>query len=51
MPGWLHQFLGKVAVHPGNGVIQLTISKFLRNPPSSCAAARHPLAFEKLEYC
>jgi hypothetical protein len=49
--GWLHQFPGKLAVHPGVGVTQLTIySKFLRNPPSSCAA-RHPPAFEQLEYC
>ena len=48
--GWLHQFPGKLAVHPGVCVTQLTISKFLRNPPSSCAA-RQPPAFEQLEYC
>ena len=48
--GWLHQFLGKLAVHPGVGVAQLTISKFLRNPRGGCAA-RHPPTFEQLEYC
>jgi hypothetical protein len=48
--GWLHRFHGKLAVHPGVGVAQLTINKFLQNPPSSCAA-RHPPAFEQLEYC
>ena len=48
--GWLHQFPGKLAVHPSVGATQLTISKSLRNPPSSCAA-RHPPAFEQLEYC
>jgi hypothetical protein len=50
--GWLHQFPGKLAVHPGVGVAQLSItcSKFLRNPPS-CCAARKPPAFEQLEYC
>jgi hypothetical protein len=48
--GWLHQFPGKLAVHLGVDVTQLTISKFLRNPPSSCVA-RHPTAFEQLEYC
>ena len=48
--GWLHQFHEKLAVHPGVDVTQLTISKFLRNPPSSCAA-RQPPAFEQLEYC
>jgi hypothetical protein len=48
--GWVHQFPGKLAVHPGFGATQLTISKSLRNPPSSCAA-RHPPAFEQLEYC
>ena len=48
--GWLHQFPGKLDVHPGVDVTQLTISKFLRNPPSSCAAW-HPPAFEQLEYC
>jgi hypothetical protein len=56
--GWLKRFPGKLAVHPGVGATrgaltsatQLTISKFLRNPPSSCAA-RQPPAFEQLEYC
>jgi hypothetical protein len=48
--GWLHEFLGKLAVHPGVGATQLTISKFLRNAPSS-SAVRHPHAFEQLEYC
>jgi hypothetical protein len=48
--GWLHQFTGKLAVHPGVGATQLTINTSLRNPPSSCAA-RHPPAFEQLEYC
>jgi hypothetical protein len=48
--GWLHRFPGKLAVHPGVGVAQLTIRKFLENPPSSWAA-RHPPAFEQLEYC
>jgi hypothetical protein len=43
--GWLHQFHGKLVVHSGVGVTQLTISKFLRNPPRSCGA-RHPPAFE-----
>ena len=55
---WLDQFPGKLAVHPmvhpgmhpGVGVAQLTISKFVRNPPSSCPA-RHPPAFGQLEYC
>ena len=47
---WLDQFSGKLAIHPGVGVAQLTISKFLRNPPSSCPA-RHPPAFGQLEYC
>jgi hypothetical protein len=47
---WLDQYPGKLAVHPGVGVAQLTISKFLQNPPSSCAA-RHPPAFEQLEQC
>ena len=37
-------------VHPGVVATQLTISKFLWNPPSSCAA-RQPPAFEQLEYC
>jgi hypothetical protein len=52
--GRLHQFPGNLAVHPGVGVTQLTISKFLRNPPSmppSSCAAQHPPAFEQLEYC
>ena len=48
--GWLYQFPGKLAVHPSIGVTQLTISKFPRNPPSSCAP-RPPPAFEQLEYC
>ena len=48
--GWLYQFPGKLAVNPGVGATQLTISKSLRNPPSSCAA-RQPPAFEQLEYC
>ena len=48
--GWLYRFPRKLAVHPGVGATQLTISKSLRNPPSSCAA-RHPPAFEQLEYC
>jgi hypothetical protein len=50
--GWLHQFPGKLAVHAhtGVGVNQLTISKFLRNPPSSCTAQHQP-AFEQLEDC
>jgi hypothetical protein len=39
----------KLAVHPGVGVAQQTISKFLRNPLSN-GAAWHPLAFEQLEY-
>ena len=47
---WLHRFPGKLAVHPGVGVAQLTISKFLRNPRGSCAAPQPP-AFEQLEYC
>ena len=47
--GWLYQFPWKLAVHPGVGVAQLTISKSLRNPPGSCAA-QHPPAFEQLEY-
>jgi hypothetical protein len=47
--GWLYQFPGELAVHPGVGATQLTISKSLRNPPSSCAA-RHPPAYEQLEY-
>jgi hypothetical protein len=46
---WLHQFPRKLAVYPGVGIAQLTISKFSWNPPSSCAA-RHPPAFEQLEY-
>ena len=48
--GWLHQFPGKLAGHPGVGVTQLMISKFPRNPPSSCAAQQPP-ACEQLEYC
>jgi hypothetical protein len=48
--GWLHQFSGKLIVHSGVDVTQLTISKFLRNPPSICAAWQPP-AFEQLEYC
>jgi hypothetical protein len=47
--GWLHGFPGKLAVHPGVGVTQLTISKFPRNAPSS-SAVQHPPAFEQLEY-
>jgi hypothetical protein len=39
-----------IPVHPGVGATQLTISKSLRGPPSSCAA-RQPPAFEQLEYC
>jgi hypothetical protein len=46
----MHQLHGKLAVHPGVDVTKLTISEFLRNPPSSFAA-RQPLAFEQLEYC
>jgi hypothetical protein len=34
----LDRFPGKLALHPGVGATKLTISKFLRNPPSSCAA-------------
>jgi hypothetical protein len=43
----------KLAVHSGVavGVTQLTISKFLWNPPSTpSTAARHPPDFEQLEY-
>ena len=47
--GWLHGFPGKLAVHPGVGVTQLTISKFLRNAHSS-SAVQPPAAFEQLEY-
>ena len=47
---WLYQFHRKLALHLGVGVAQLTISKFLRNPRGSFAA-RHPPAFEQLEYC
>jgi hypothetical protein len=50
---WLHQFPGKLTVDPGVSVTQLMISKFLlsivRNSPTSFAA-RHPPAFEQLEY-
>ena len=41
--GWLYQFPGKLALHPGVGVAQLMISKFLWNPPSSCTARPAPL--------
>ena len=41
--GWLYQFPGKLALHPGVGVAQLTIRKFLWNPPRSCTARPAPL--------
>jgi hypothetical protein len=41
--GWLYQFAGKLALHLGVGVAQLTISKLLWNPPSSCTARPAPL--------
>jgi hypothetical protein len=46
--GCINSLENALAVHPGVGVTQLTISKFIRNPPS-CCAARHPPAFGQLE--
>jgi hypothetical protein len=41
--GCLYQFPGKLALHPGVGIAQLKISKFLWNPPSSCTVPTAPL--------
>ena len=40
---WLYQFPWKLALHPGVGIAQLTISKSPRNPLSSCTARPGPL--------